>query len=167
MSSKICKDCGKEKDISEFPIHNKKLGTYRCKCSECYSAYRRLNRINNIEQYKETNKKSYTKNKKSIISKVCLYQNNNKDKVKKWAKKHKEKSRKNFIDFKSKLFCSECGENHISCLEFHHKNPKEKEYAVSKLYNSPIKLKKEINKCIVLCSNCHRKLHYNIKTTVK
>lgn len=50
--------------------------------------------------------------------------------------------------------------NDIACLDFHHL--KDKEFNISnEIRNLSIEnLKKEINKCVVLCSNCHRKLHY-------
>lgn len=56
--------------------------------------------------------------------------------------------------------CIVCGEKDIACLDFHHL--KDKEFNISnEIRNLSIEnLKKEINKCVVLCSNCHRKLHY-------
>ena len=61
--------------------------------------------------------------------------------------------------------CVKCGENHPACLEFHHNDPNKKEYNVSKIVNSTYSIKtilKEIKKCTVLCSNCHRKEHFKI-----
>ena len=65
--------------------------------------------------------------------------------------------------------CSRCGYNEfISALEFHHRNPKQKDSQVSKLVSryatTPSEsnmelLISEANKCIVLCSNCHQALH--------
>jgi hypothetical protein len=56
-----------------------------------------------------------------------------------------------------------CGESNPACLDFHHKNPKTKKDKVSRLvdcaFNKNIILV-EIRKCVVLCANCHRKLHY-------
>jgi hypothetical protein len=67
-----------------------------------------------------------------------------------------------FQELKSKLVCSNCPEPDSICLDFHHLDPKDKSDTVSKLAaelrNKEIILK-EIAKCIVLCSNCHRKLH--------
>ena len=55
-----------------------------------------------------------------------------------------------------------CGENHISCLEFHHLDPTVKEGAVSNLIRVSFeRALKEIEKCIVLCSNCHKKEHWD------
>lgn len=55
--------------------------------------------------------------------------------------------------------CEKCGyDKHPSALHFHHKDSSEKEKAVSILANqgySIEKIDKEIEKCIVLCSNCH------------
>lgn len=57
--------------------------------------------------------------------------------------------------------CSKCGYNEsIAALEFHHINPKEKEFAISSAYNkSWDRIKHELDKCIMLCANCHRELH--------
>lgn len=61
--------------------------------------------------------------------------------------------------------CSKCGYKHnIAALEFHHVNPEEKEFQIDmrKLSNTSMdKLQKEINKCILLCANCHREEHNN------
>ncbi|MFA5558899.1 MAG: hypothetical protein WDA59_05510 [Methanofastidiosum sp.] len=67
-------------------------------------------------------------------------------------------------ELKSKLKCSVCGEDHIACLDFHHRNPEEKEYTIGEIPNrcwSIKRIQEEIDKCDVLCANCHRKFHYN------
>jgi|GEM_PF-2320690 hypothetical protein len=64
--------------------------------------------------------------------------------------------------------CQKCG--YDTCwraLHFHHINPEEKEFAIfesragRKRVRNWEKLKLEINKCILLCSNCHTELHAN------
>ena len=68
-----------------------------------------------------------------------------------------------YIDsFRTK--CSMCGESSKCCLDFHHIDPKTKERRISYL-RSIKKIDAEIAKCIVLCSNCHRKLHHNMRTS--
>jgi len=60
--------------------------------------------------------------------------------------------------------CVECGYNDsLAALEFHHKNSNEKEFNISINSNKSWKtIKKELDKCILLCSNCHRIEHSKI-----
>ena len=58
--------------------------------------------------------------------------------------------------------CIKCGYNkYPEALEFHHKNPLEKEFNVSKKGHcrSWERVLREIQKCDLLCANCHRELH--------
>lgn len=64
--------------------------------------------------------------------------------------------------------CEICGYNkNITALEFHHKNPKEKKFQIDvrKFANCNLDtLTEELNKCMILCANCHRELHHpNLK----
>jgi hypothetical protein len=54
-----------------------------------------------------------------------------------------------------------CGEKHPAALDFHHTDPSTKKASVGSLnMDSIAAINAEIAKCIVLCSNCHRKLHW-------
>lgn len=68
-----------------------------------------------------------------------------------------------FSKLKTTLECSKCGENHPACLEFHHKDPSQKLFTISSMVRKLPKevILKEIEKCEVLCANCHRKTHHN------
>jgi UV DNA damage repair endonuclease len=57
--------------------------------------------------------------------------------------------------------CSLCGIiDHPIGFDFHHINHEEKEYTVSKMTGYKWeRIKKEIDKCIMICAVCHRKLH--------
>jgi hypothetical protein len=70
-----------------------------------------------------------------------------------------------YIEIKKNLKCESCGESRYWVLDFHHINPKEKEYEVSSLIRIGNKKRvlDEINKCKVLCANCHRDLHHQEK----
>lgn len=79
-------------------------------------------------------------------------------------KRYAEKSQQ-LIDFKRTLSCKKCGENRFYLLDFHHRNPEEKDYTISDNSRASLEtIKKEIDKCDVLCSNCHREWHYLSKT---
>ena len=69
-------------------------------------------------------------------------------------------------EFKLRYGCALCPERHIACLEFHHLNPAEKDVDISQIIGhwSMQHLEREIAKCVVLCSNCHRKLHWDERT---
>lgn len=59
--------------------------------------------------------------------------------------------------------CLICGENEPVCLDFHHKDPNEKDFTIGKHRNkSKENLLKEIEKCVCVCANCHRKIHAGI-----
>lgn len=61
--------------------------------------------------------------------------------------------------------CEKCNYNkYIGALEFHHVNPKEKEFNISHdgCTYSWKRVKKELDKCILVCSNCHRELHSTV-----
>lgn len=62
--------------------------------------------------------------------------------------------------------CQKCGYNKCEgALQFHHLNPKEKTFTIAQQNLSvhfPIEnFYKEIDKCILLCANCHAEMHYN------
>lgn len=62
--------------------------------------------------------------------------------------------------------CARCGENDQDCLDWHHIDPKTKKQRVYRFAAdgySIDRIMKEIDKCIVLCSNCHRKEHSRMK----
>lgn len=70
--------------------------------------------------------------------------------VKQWA-----------LDYKGNK-CKYCNyDKCIEALEFHHIDPNEKDFSIS---DRDIKLdweeiKKELDKCVLVCSNCHREIH--------
>lgn len=56
--------------------------------------------------------------------------------------------------------CIVCGESEPVCIDFHHPNPNEKDFTIGKHRSrSRETLKHEIDKCVCLCANCHRKVH--------
>ena len=62
--------------------------------------------------------------------------------------------------------CCLCGYNKYNgALEFHHINPDEKDFNISKdgHVRSWERVRGEIDKCVLLCANCHRELHNLIR----
>jgi len=100
------------------------------------------------QKAKEYSKKHYETNKTARIAQISI---------------HKKSARQQFFEFKSRLSCVHCGENHPATLDFHHvirhpSNRKIYELTRNGAYDAAIKEISE--KCIVLCSNCHRIHHW-------
>ncbi len=102
------------------------------------------------EYHQKYQKEYYIRNRETYAA--------NRDKRRRELKKWLE-------DYKSHLYCESCGENRIPCLDFHHNDPTKKDMVISKAINdgwSKEHILKEISKCKILCSNCHRVLHASI-----
>ena len=58
--------------------------------------------------------------------------------------------------------CVDCDyQGHPVAFDFDHKNPTEKKFKISGKYIYRwAELRKELNKCVLRCSNCHRIRHY-------
>lgn len=97
---------------------------------------------------------------KECHRKVCNeYYLTHKSVIRKNAKNYQEKMRA-FVNSFKKDGCVLCGEKDIACLDLHHIGNKEFTIAHEITNLSKDKIKAEIDKCVTLCSNCHRKLHY-------
>ena len=59
--------------------------------------------------------------------------------------------------------CQICSYNRcMNALEFHHLNPNEKEFGLGAVRANPknwVSIVSEMQKCILLCSNCHKEIH--------
>ena len=83
--------------------------------------------------------------------------------------KRRKKIREMAIEYKGGK-CMLCGYSRCSqSLDFHHSSNTEKNFGISdKGYTrSWERVKKEIDKCILVCANCHRELHVGIKQLPK
>lgn len=106
------------------------------------------------------------------------YRDNNREQCKLRMRKYrnkpgvKEKLNKNLRNYREKMVrlvqtykvfkgCFLCGESHYASLDIHHINPVTKKFTFGnncKKYQL-MTMFKELLKCVIICSNCHRKLH--------
>jgi hypothetical protein len=105
---------------------------------------------------------AYFRKNKQIYHPKC------KNCLSKETKDSRKNNKERAIEYKGGC-CSRCGYNkNIASLEFHHLNPLEKEITPSKLINRKWEiLKKEIDKCVLLCSNCHKEEHQRIDDKIQ
>ena len=81
----------------------------------------------------------------------------------------KAKTRAWFNELKATLSCMLCPETASACLDFHHRDPSDKRYGIADMVSNAHSIKsilKEIEKCDVLCKNCHAKLHHEEKLQI-
>ena len=128
----MCKLDLPEDDTNFASRHDRGKKQFQSNCRECQKNYRRQHYLNNKQKY---------------IDK---------------SQEYKKTFTEWFIEYKKTLSCECCGENRYWVLDFHHKDPKEKDLEVSLVVRqcSKQKLLEEIEKCMVVCSNCHRDIHY-------
>ena len=71
--------------------------------------------------------------------------------------------------YKGAKGCSRCGINNPVVLDFHHKDDKNRNFGISAVRREVgfKKLQEEIEKCEVICSNCHRLEHHEMKRNKK
>jgi 5-methylcytosine-specific restriction endonuclease McrA len=77
------------------------------------------------------------------------------------VQRRREKVRRMAVEYKGGR-CQVCGYDRcIEALEFHHLNPTQKDFGISQkgYTRSWEKVKEEVDKCILLCANCHRECH--------
>lgn len=131
---KICTKCNYSLDLYLFSFRNKKQNIRNNWCKSCIKTYDQIRHQGNSE-YR------------------LIQSRNRRHNLRTWID-----------ELKSSLKCSNCPENHIGCLHFHHTNPSEKDDTIGNALRigwGKERILKEIQKCIVLCANCHSKLHYN------
>lgn len=91
-----------------------------------------------------------SKDQRMTICKECEHE----------QKRAMREDKKGILDSLKSVGCAVCGEKDTVCLDFHHYDPKEKEFNMSSALTKPYyKMIEEAAKCIVTCSNCHRKIH--------
>jgi hypothetical protein len=131
---KKCYRCKIEKIDDAFAFRNKSQGLRARECKECHSQLRKLH---------------YENNKQKIINQV----RDRKIKLQNW-----------YQDLKMELECGTCGESHPATLQFHHLDPEKKDSPLSEAVHrgwGPERIRLEMEKCLVLCANCHFKEHWD------
>ncbi|MDD1778588.1 MAG: hypothetical protein LUQ65_10515, partial [Candidatus Helarchaeota archaeon] len=131
-------------------------------------------RIKNTPEYKSRNEKN--KGKKLQYNKD--YWKKNRDilmpKVREYMKKRGELRRNEWVKFfisNGLGICSVCGYNKcFDAIDFHHNDEKNKKFGVAEfVHQRAFEMKniervlEELTKCTVLCSNCHRELHFEMR----
>lgn len=135
---KTCTRCGQTCPVESFPWRNRREGKRKGYCKDCQN---------------KDSRKHYAANRGRYVHK---------------AREAKWKVREWFEQMMLGRGCENCGEDHPAVLDFHHEEGKE--FTISSAVGDGLSIRRieeEIKKCTILCSNCHRKHHYNERFTAR
>lgn len=100
------------------------------------------------EKQKEAQRKHYLQNKN------------------KFAKRREDRRKENKqVAHSLKTKCVTCGESDSVCLDFHHKRDKKDTVAHLIRESTVDQIYEEVEKCVVVCANCHNKIHRPLHIT--
>lgn len=131
---KKCTKCQRELPLDNFRWKNKSEGRRHAQCKECQRAQEK-------QHYQES------RERRGSVRMTTDYQ----------------KSTNMYLVNKARqVGCKKCGEKRFYVLDFHHRNNDEKVETINHMIKSASvqTLQRELEKCDVLCANCHREFHY-------
>lgn len=134
METKVCSKCKRELPLDNFRWKNKSQGKKHSQCKECQSKSEKKHYRENTERQKAVRERANFQKQANV----------------------------EYVEYIKQQGCVKCGEKRTWVLDFHHKNPEEKENTIAHMLKSASieTLDNEIKKCILFCANCHRDYHY-------
>ncbi len=130
---KVCSKCNEEKTLSDFNYRNKSKGTHQAHCRECTKVYL---------------KKHYSDNQQYYIKKAAKH-----------TRRYEKLAQKTIFEIKLSNPCVSCGESDPRVLDFDHIDTTDKLDNVANMVKGGYSLSRileEVEKCQILCANCHR-----------
>lgn len=120
-----------------------------------------MNREETLEYHRQHGKKYYHANKEKCAIRAKNWRENNKEYIRTKQREDKRKRKEQAIAYLGG-YCNRCKQTfHPAVYEFHHLDPKTKDRDPSKMLQlSWIKVQTELDKCVLLCANCHRLTHH-------
>ena len=135
--------------------------------------------MKNEAEYRKNRYHNNSEVRKSRIKSVKKWRAKNLDAIKKWQQENPDKMRATQKKMYKKYYnmihelkingCAICGYNKCDAsLDFHHVNPEDKKFSCGinglTMHNSK-DFGNEVNKCILLCRNCHGEIHTKERET--
>lgn len=134
--TKRCTVCGHEKPLSQFSPDKRKKDGFRAECKQCGREQARAYYRRNPGPFKRRAKASRNRLREFLLQVA--------DRI------------------KAARGCALCGDSTLCVLDFHHHT--EPGQPVTRATQSYAAFQKELKKCVVLCANCHRKVHAGLLT---
>jgi hypothetical protein len=126
-----CGRCGEHKPAAEFAWRRRRLGQRDTYCRPCRAEYKREHYLANRERYIAEN----ARRKRALVEKRMRF----------------------LIEFFREHPCTDCGESDPIVLEFDHLGDKVFNVSAGLRTHKWDTVLREIDKCEVVCANCHRR----------
>ncbi len=133
---KLCACCKQVKLTSEFWKRVRAKDGVASSCKDCI-------RVQNQKSYKN-------------------HWHKNRERIDTYHYRYTDGMREKCNEMKHIAGCCLCKESDPVCLDFHHQIKQDKDASISAMINSHKRwadISREIAKCVVVCANCHRKIH--------
>lgn len=129
--NKSCSVCKETKPHSDFYKAKRRPDGVSSNCKKCHDSRNKVRQIANPEIYRALRNTT------------------------------KLRALDRYNEWKAQQKCTMCPEDDPACLDLHHLDPTEKEATLASVSRSWSweKMEQEIKKCIVVCRNCHAKIH--------
>lgn len=133
-ATKMCTKCKRILPTSEFRWRNKAQGKLHSQCKSCEKERDKIYYQQNGNRRELAKERATTQKAKNLLVVEEAKQNG----------------------------CQKCGDKRLYVLDFHHIDTSQKVNTINHMIKSAStdQLKKEIEKCGLLCANCHREFHY-------
>ncbi len=137
---KECAKCKTIKELDSFWKEKRRWDGLGSKCKDCANTAAKKRYHNNVGFAAKD--KKFAINRRREIKKQCIEYLGNK--------------------------CGRCDLEHeylknTAIFQFHHRYPEEKDFAIASVGHRKFeKLKNELDKCLLLCANCHNLVHWQI-----
>ncbi len=135
---KTCSKCGEEKSLVEYYLFSKSKDGHQKMCKQCMKISYNKCRLKKKDHYQQVQRDREKRNSERLME---------------W--KHTQQ-------------CLHCENNNPITLDLHHRDPLEDDVWIADVFRnwSWKRLKEEIDKCDVLCANCHRIEHHRLRHLV-
>jgi len=142
----ICTKCKKSKPRNSFNKQKRSPTGINPQCRDCISEYRKERYDARKAQGLEPATAKWQRDNKDKLNAI---RNNKRAQIRDWLRGYKN------------VPCADCGNKYPpTCMDFDHRDPSQKEFnlgseAIREMYSLE-KLQAEIDKCDIVCANCHR-----------
>lgn len=169
--TKTCKDCNKIKPLSEFGQSKRYKSGYTNSCKQCITYYRNNPKGSHGESYSEIqsgeNQTCEFCGKEYDISNFFRKRGSRYYLLKRCRSCRSDNSKQKIklqLIIEKGPFCYLCkydGTKNPAAMDFHHISPETKDFDIGRASNLE-DARKEAEKCVLLCANCHRGLHAGV-----